>query len=262
MKKFIVGGGVGLILIAIGIGMSTGKIKIPGVQSADTTIITATTTPEVITISEKKSEEQKGKVLYSLVLPEVVGAPLLKKNIDDYVDGFKKSIALAAEDIDFEGASSNYSLNISHDVIREDSKIIVIKMSAYEYTGGAHGNPSFAFFQYDVPAKRMIGEDEIFSERKNKELFDLVFTAFTSKPEYVYEEGGVTKSVFFDVNEDKQKFLDALIEGGNIAVAPGGIIFKYGAYAIGPYVIGEPEITLPYSALQTFLTPYGRSLFK
>lgn len=263
MKNFIVGGVIGLILIAVGIGMSTGRIKIPGSGTTiNTATTTATSTTKTVIVEEKKFSNQEGKVTYTLVVPEVTNAPILKKNIEDYVEGFKKGIAQTAADIDFEGASSNYSLNINYDLIRNDSQIVVIKMSAYEFTGGAHGNPSFAFFQYDAQQERMIGEEEILTDRRNKELFNLVLDTFLKKPQYMYEEGGASKSVFFDVSEDKQKFLEALIDTGNIAFAKDGIIFKYGAYAIGPYVIGEPEVTIPRAQVEQFLSTYAKSFFK
>jgi hypothetical protein len=263
MKNFIVGGVIGLILIAIGIGMSTGRIKIPGsTPGVDTATTTATSTTKTVSIEEKKFTTQEGKVTYTLVVPEVTNAPILKKNIEDYVASFKKSIAQAALDINFEGASSNYSLNINYDVIRNDAQIIVLKMSAYEFTGGAHGNPSFAFFQYDIRQERMIGEEEIFVDRKNKELFTFVLEAFLKKPEYVYEDGSISKSVFFDAGEDREKFLEALMGNGNVAFTKDGILFKYGAYAIGPYVIGEPEIIIPYGQIEPFLSTYAKSFFK
>lgn len=261
MKKFIIGATVGLVLIAVGIGMSTGRITIPG-QGNNTGTQIATTTPVIITISEKKSEEQKGKVLYTLTVPQVTNAPVLQKNIDEYVAGFKNSIAEMAEGIDFQGASSNYSLNINYKVVRRDSKIIVMQMSAYEYTGGAHGNPSFTFFVYDAQAKRMVGEEEIISNKKDTSLIKIVADTLIKKPEYVFVDGGVTKSVFFDVNDDKQTFLDNVAISGSIAPTTDGILFKYGAYAIGPYVIGEPEVEIPYAQVEPFLTAYAKTFFK
>lgn len=263
MKNFIIGAVIGLIVIAIGIGMSTGKIAIPGRDdTTDTETQTVTTTPTTITISEKKVEEQKGKVLYTLSIPQTTNASLLQENIDSYVDGFKKGIAEMAEDIDFEGASANYSLNINYDVVRKDAQIVVIKMSASEYTGGAHGNPSFAFFIYDVEAKRMIGEEEIFTNKTDVRLIKIVADALIKKPEYNFTDGGVTKSVFFDANDDKQAFVDNVAKGGSAAPTTNGILFKYGAYAIGPYVIGEPEVEITYAQMEPFLTAYAKIFFK
>jgi len=262
MKKFIVGASIGLVLIAIGIGMSTGRIKIPG---SETVIDIATTTPtstiKMVIIKEKKFITQEGKVEYTLVVPDVTNAPILKKNIEDYVEGFKKNIAQVAADIDLEGASSNYSLNINYDLVRNDSQIVVIKMSAYEFTGGAHGNPSFAFFQYDTQQERMIGEEEIFIDRKNKDLFGIVQDVFLKKPEYIYDDGGTKRSMFF-TSEYPQEFQEALMGSGNIAFTKDGIIFKYGAYVIGPYAIGEPEVILLYNQIEQFLSTYAKTFYK
>lgn len=260
MKKFIIGALVGLAVIAIGIGMSTGKIKIP---QTNLNIIpqTATTTVEKISISNKKTEEQKGNVLYSFTLPVITHAPILQKNVDEYVLGFKESIERAAQEITFEGASNNYSLTIGSDVIRNDPKVVVIKMSAYEYTGGAHGNPSFAFFMYDVLAQRIISEDEIITNKKDPLLLSLIGDTITQKPEYNFESDGVRKSVFFDVNENKQMFIDSLSEG-SFAITEKGILFKYSAYAIGPYVIGEPEVEIDFSQVEKFLSPFAVQFFK
>lgn len=262
MKKFIVGASIGLILIAVGIGMSTGRIKIPGSGVVtNTATTTATNTIKMVTVEEKKFNSQEGKVTYTLNVPQIGNALILNNNIEDYVEGFKKSIAQAAADINFEGASSDYSLNINYDLVRKDSQIVVIKMSAYEFTGGAHGNPSFAFFQYDIQQERMIGEEEIFTDRKNKELFALVQDALLKKPEYTYQDGGTKKSMFF-ASESSQEFQEALVGSGNIAFAEDGVLFKYGAYAIGPYAIGEPEVVLPYNQIEKFLSPFAKTFFK
>lgn len=262
MKKFIIGTVISLIVIMAGSVILKGKIKIFGTNVSNTETSTAPTTSTVLTISEQKSEEQKGKVLYTLSTPEITNAPILQKNIYDYVDGFKKSIAKDAEEISFEGASSDYSLNISYEIIRNDQKVTVIRMSAYEYTGGAHGNPSFAFFMYDTRAKRMISEDEIFVNKKNSALIAIIADALIKKPEYSFEDGGTKKSMFFDLDENKQTFLANMSAGGNIAIAQNGVLFKYGSYAIGPYVIGEPEVEIPFVEIEMFLTPYAQTFFK
>lgn len=262
MRNLIIGITLALIAIVIGIGMSTGKLKIPGMDVSDTQTPVTSTSTQISAISEKKVDEQKGKVLYTLVTPVITDAPILQKNIDDYVDGFKKGIVKAAEEIDFEGASSNYSLNISYEVIRNDEKIIVIRMSASEYTGGAHGNPSFAFFMYDVGAKRMIGEEEVFVNKKDPTLLNLVANALIKKPQYSFEDGGVTKSMFFDVDQNRPTFIANLSTGGNITLSKNGVLFKYGAYAIGPYVLGEPEIEMPLTQIEAFLTSYAKTFFK
>lgn len=262
MRNFIIGAVIGSILIAVGIGMSTGKIKILGSQKNSDTATTTISTVVPIEITEAKVEEKKDGVMYSIVAPKITNAPILQKNIDDYVLGFRKSMTQSAQEIGFNGASNEYTLNISYKVIRNDQKVVVIKMAAYEFTGGAHGNPSFAFFQYDVEKKRMIGEEEIFVNKKDSNLIALVSEALTKKKEFSFEDGGVTKSVFFDFDEDRQKFMTNLAESGNVAFAEKGIMFKYGAYAIGPYVIGEPEVVLPYTQLETFLTPYAKNIIK
>lgn len=262
MKNFIVGAVIGLILIAIGAGMLTGKIKVPGQSAPDVATTTATTTKKIITISEQKIDEQKDGVLFSIVSPKILNAPILQKNIDDYVLGFKIGITQAAKDIDFVGASSNYSLNISYEVIRNDSKIVVIRMSAYEYTGGAHGNPSFAFFQYDTQAERMIGEEEILINKKDPALTLIVSDTLIEKPQYSFEDSGVKKSVFFDVDEDKSVFIKNVSENGSISFGEKGVIFKYGAYAIGPYVIGEPEVEIPFNQVKAYLTPFAQKFFE
>ncbi len=251
-----------LIAIIVGVGISTGKIKIPMGGASNTQSPATSTSVQIATVSENKVTEQNGKVLYTLVTPTITDAPILQKNIDDYVDGFKKSIAKAAEEIDFEGASSSYSLNISYEVIRNDQKVIVIKMSASEYTGGAHGNPSFAFFMYDVGAKRMIGEDEIIVNKKDSTLLNLVADALIKKPQYNFKDGGVTKSMFFDIDENRTTFIANLGTSGNIAIAQNSILFKYGAYAIGPYVLGEPEIEMSLAQVEPFLTSYAKTFFE
>lgn len=262
MKRFLIGGTIGLIVIAVGIGMSLGKIKVPHIVD----IAILDNSPKAIQvptpiIQEEKVEKEEGRVTYTLSVPRVSNTPLLDQNIQDAVELAKKSIADLAKEISFEGESSKYSLQISYEVVRNDEKITVIKLTSYEYTGGAHGNPGFTFFMYDVQAKRMIGEDEIFINRDDQVLLSLVADSLMSKPEFSFEDGNKKVSVFFD-SDKREVFLQSIKDSGSIALSAQGVLFKFGAYSIGPYVIGEPQIEILHAEVADFLTPYAKNFFE
>ncbi len=260
MKRFFIGGLVGALVIALGVGMMMQTREADQNESVQTDIVRSDDVSQRVAISVDTKEEKKGNVTYSLTLPRISGAPILEKNIREYVDGFVRAVEMASKDVTFEGASSEYSLSINHTIIRNDALLTVIRMSAYEFTGGAHGNPSFAFFMYDPRTMRMVGEDEIFKNRKDEKLLSIVSERLKNNPQYSFEDGGTQRSYFFDVN-DQTLFLKQLSEG-NIALTKNGVLFKYGTYALGPYVIGEPEVEIPASQLQDFLTPLASQLLK
>ena len=119
MKRFLIGGTIGLIVIAIGVGMSMGKIKVPKI--VDISILDNNGRENsglAIVITEEKSETQANNVSYSLSIPKIMNAPVLDRNIHDHIEFLKKSISDLAKEVDFEGESSSYSLNVSHEVIR------------------------------------------------------------------------------------------------------------------------------------------------
>lgn len=262
MKRFLIGGTIGLIVIAIGIGMSLGKIEIPKI--VDINILDQTSTPQQVpapTVEEEKIEKEENRVTYTLSIPRTTDAPILDKNIQDAVELAKKNISDLAKEISFEGESSKYSLQISYEVIRNDQKVTVIKLASYEYTGGAHGNPGFTFFMYDIQAKRMIGENEIFIDKNDQTLLSLVADSLMSKPEFSFEDGKKKVSVFFEA-DNREAFLQSIKESESAALSKNGVLFKFSAYSIGPYVIGEPQIEIAYADLASFLTPYAKSFFE
>lgn len=262
MKRFLIGGTIGLVIIAVGVGMSMGKIKVPKI--VDISILDnkeRDNSSLAVVITEEKSETQVRNVNYTFSVPKIMNAPVLERNIQDKIEFLKKDISDLAKEVNFEGESSNYSLNISYEVIRNDEKLVVIKIAAYEYTGGAHGNPSFAFFIYDSKSKRMIGEEEIFIDKNNPKLISFIADALLSKPEFSFDDEGKKTSVFFE-SENRDVFLQNIKDSVTPTLSKEGVLFKFGAYGIGPYVIGEPQIEIPYNQISEFLTPYAQSFFQ
>lgn len=251
-------------ILVFGLGLLVGKIFFTPKINDVPVMVESTDSDTVlpIVIDEKKVEIKKDNVTFTLVTPQVKNAPLLQEKIDAYTEAFVQNMTELGSEVDFTGASSNYMLDINYEVVRNDSKLVVIKLGAYEYTGGAHGNPSFAFFQYDVQRKRMIGKEDILLDKKDQKLLTLLTNRFAEKPQYTVDGIKGSKSMFFDLDEEKSVFMDNLAQNGQIAFTTQGVLFKYGAYEIGPYAIGEPEVEIEHTALTPFLTSYAKDVFQ
>ena len=106
--------------------------------------------------------------------------------------------------------------------------------------GAAHGMPWSACTTFDLKNLRKMELDDIIKESNQAVVLDMLIKE-------LYDEYG-------------EESLNENIDFGTPALTPEGVIFCYGAYEIGPYALGMPEIIIPYSKILPYLTTNAKSL--
>lgn len=142
------------------------------------------------------------------------------------------------------GFSANwkYELNIDYDIARPAPDIVSILFSIVEYTGGAHPNHKILAKTYNLDTGQAYSLDDVFI--KDSGYLDQV-----SEMAYAQLKG----------NRDLREYLDDewLKEGTapkpehyrHFILEEDNIAFYFDYYQVGPYVVGQPCVRVPYTAL-------------
>ncbi|MBO9572818.1 MAG: DUF3298 domain-containing protein, partial [Chitinophagaceae bacterium] len=108
------------------------------------------------------------------------------------------------------------------------------------YTGGAHGNYGTTFTVISLAKNKKLKLSDIIPESKQPQLNQLLEKNFrlqyNLKPTDKLTEGGL--------------FENSIKANDNFYVTGKGIGFNYTPYEIGPYVMGEINIFIPFTDLK------------
>lgn len=141
-------------------------------------------------------------------------------------------------------AGDYYSATLNAKMMRQQGPLVLIRLDAHLYTGGAHGMPVTSFLNYDRQQNRALTLDDVVQDGKRPALIEKLKQAHAA---WLKASGD-------DTNADFQK-LWPFVETDNFALTDKGMAFVYQAYAIGPYSYGQPELLIPYTELATILKP-------
>lgn len=129
-------------------------------------------------------------------------------------------------------------------VREQHDDLVVIELSSYLDTGGAHGMPGRGFINYSRAAQKEVtlqdmllpGQEQAFwGAAKVAHNNWLIKTHYGSDPEYVK-------------NWPFQKT-------PHVALLKDNVVLKYDVYSIAPYSEGHVELSIPYSRLRGILKP-------
>jgi hypothetical protein len=129
-------------------------------------------------------------------------------------------------------------------VLKADTKyqagpLLVLESHTSVFTGGAHGQPATRYLNYDRRSGKFLTIDDVVQDGKRPLLLQKQKAAVLA---WQMQQGIGSESWPF-------------VESSNFALDKDGLRFKYQAYDIASYAMGEPEILLPYGELQDVLKP-------
>ena len=140
--------------------------------------------------------------------------------------------------------NSYYSYQTA-ELSRSDSKVVSLRMTYSEYSGGVHGMYAYggATFAVESGAELELADILTDADGFRKAAVDYISDA-------LYEEYG---DVLWP--EYKECIRTTFAEGGNLNwyLDGTGIVFTYSPYELGPYAMGAPEVTLPYEKFAQYL---------
>ncbi|MDR2782588.1 MAG: RsiV family protein [Treponema sp.] len=140
-------------------------------------------------------------------------------------------------------------------------RVVQIKRTRYEFSGGAHGNQTEAFYLFDKTGKdgvmpNQVLLSDIIAQDAQAALVQLIESRLRTDAG-LSAEAPLSENGFFDdaVAMPSEFFITR--EG-----AASGVGFHWNPYEIAPYAHGSVETIVPYEAIQDILTDYGKELLR
>lgn len=141
-------------------------------------------------------------------------------------------------------AQSRNSSYLQAKIREQHDGLVIVELSSYLDTGGAHGTPGRAFINWSRQQEKVLtlqdmlvpGQEETFwktAEEAHRGW--LISNKLDQDPEFVK-------------NWPFQKT-------PNIALTYGAVLLKYDVYAIAPYAMGHVELKIPYPRLNGVIRP-------
>jgi len=185
----------------------------------------------------KKSVDQWATAcLAGVLMPSADGPATSATTLDAAVKGFFEDHQNAGRSITSGGwvAESNYN------VLLNDGQFLTLELVSYTYQGGVHGSPGAAVATFEAQSGRQLAWDDLVTDK----------AAFITLAEKKFRE--VRADLFYPVDgsepfefTDDQPF--ALPQ--QYGLSSEGIYCHYVPYEVGPYAIGNTQMTIPFSEM-------------
>lgn len=130
-------------------------------------------------------------------------------------------------------------------IIEQHDRLVIIELSSYRFTGGAHGVPGRAFINYDRQLKKVLTLQDMLVPGEE--------TAFWDAARLAHQAWLATRGYADDSEFQKTWPFERT---ANIGLLYGTVMLKYDVDRIAPYSLGHPEVKIPYSRLNGILKPY------
>lgn len=125
--------------------------------------------------------------------------------------------------------------------------ITVIQLDTWQYlTGSAHGISATQFLNWDNDGGKVLGMADVLQPGQQD--------AYIAALKQVHRQWLAENP---DAQRDPETYnrIWPFQPSNNFGFSDSGLIVKYDSYQIAPYVAGQPELLIPYSALQGILKP-------
>jgi hypothetical protein len=156
---------------------------------------------------------------------------------------FYRETTAEVKDADLSSGTYNFTHGRSSEVYFDRDDFLVLGISNYEYTGGAHGNGGTNYLNYDLRSSKLWKLGDMMKIDSAK-IIALLDTA--ARAQYNIPAGVPLKPNIFN-NE--------LYLPHNYFVTHKGITFSYWPYDIATYAQGEIQLFIPWSELRELLRP-------
>ena len=168
---------------------------------------------------------------------------VLNRAMADLVDGLVDSLTADATAFFREWAEAGeerpawrYGLTLEDSVFMASPDFVSVRLTAYEFRGGAHGMTAFYAFNYDVKNQKLLKNEEILDYGKSAEV-DAALKANFRNPQGCFN-------------------LDPTLADVTVVnVSSDSLLFTYEQYVLGPYACGVAEVSVPRASLGSALLP-------
>ena len=191
----------------------------------------------------------KNNTIVEVFIPKASGNKLASESINEEIERFvaatlvvgKTKINSQASSItkQIETFNEEYT-NFTKDFpeasqIFQSTEIVSIAITSYLNTGGAHGNTSISFLNFDTATGKRILNENLFTD----------IEAFKHIAKTYFDEEVKDKTILFES--------ESYTLPENIGFSEEGLILLYNTYEIAPYVTGIIEFTIPFEKANDYL---------
>ncbi len=167
----------------------------------------------------------------------------INDRMESFIEDYRNEIEADSEI--FKDYKPVYEDNQFTSIAYNSDNILSLEISEYIYTGGAHGNSLFSLFSFNLKNGEQITLDDIFKGNYKAELNKVGEKIFrenyqTDSTQSLYEQGFFGFENGFALNE-------------NFDLYRGGIKFQFNPYEAGAYVLGAPEVFIPWSEIRDII---------
>ncbi len=176
-------------------------------------------------------------VVLELIYDDAVEANTLEDAVQSFKNGFLELREMYPDE------SLGWEANIEGELSYEDAAIVTIKIDSYIFTGGAHGQSTTRFLNFDKKKGVQIETSALFEEEPK--LLTYVENKFRLQ-EQIPEGTSINSTGFMFEN-------NAFYLPENIGYTKKGLLLLYEEYEVASYAEGPIEVLLPYTEVQGFL---------
>lgn len=179
-------------------------------------------------------------------LPELnarIEQELLKLTIELPGDPPPPSLALYEQEF-LATAKPGWMSYLQAKVLEQHGRLVVIELSSYRFTGGAHGIPGRTYLNYDRDKGRLLSLDDLLLPDEQ--------VAFWQQAELAHQAWLKTNGLDQDLDYQAEW---PFVRTANVALLRGSVMLKYEVGRIAPYSSGHPDLRIPYARLNGILKP-------
>ena len=187
-----------------------------------------------------RSVEQRLVRMGNPISDSVVSEDKLPATVDAYAESFFNQSARANSDSD---NPRPYHTTLEAKEVGHHNDLLILELQSYVMTGGAHGLPGTAYMVIDEKTRQVITLDDMLKEGQRSAFDQALETSWQRWMKESEAAQGLDPVDWpFSPSDNAAPLAD------NMAVT-------YGVYTLGPYAIGQPTLTIPYSDLDGVLKP-------
>ncbi|MFA0964213.1 DUF3298 domain-containing protein [Roseivirga sp. BDSF3-8] len=120
-------------------------------------------------------------------------------------------------------------------------ELVTLKFNTYQFTGGAHGNGSVVFFNFDPASGQKYSIRDLLKDPADMDSLNAVAETIFRQRYELGNQSFKTAGYWFQDNEFSLN--------DNFTITGQGLNFLYNAYEITSYAEGTPELFLPWNAI-------------
>lgn len=166
--------------------------------------------------------------------------------MDDFVKRYKNFINDTSLSKDYKPMWEN---SFFTDVIFNSNDILSLENTEFHFEGGAHPLTFFIYVNYNLKTGKAITLNDLLVPNYKAELDKIGESEFrktynVKKGERFETAGYFIKNNDFHLNN-------------NFSITKAGLVFRFGQYEIGPYVMGAPSVFIPYNEIKSLINQEG-----